>query len=40
MNKLEKTGFYIALYGMAIVLIWIGIFKFTPTEVKGIKSVV
>lgn len=40
MNKIEKTGFYIALYGMAIVLIWIGIFKFTPTEAKGIKSVV
>lgn len=40
MNKQEKTGFYIALYGMAIVLIWIGIFKFTPTEAKGITSVV
>lgn len=40
MNKLEKIGFYIALYGMAIVLIWIGIFKFTPTEAKGIQSLV
>lgn len=40
MNKLEKTGFYIALYGMAIVLIWIGIFKFTLTEAEAIKSVV
>lgn len=40
MNRLERTGFYIALYGMAIVLIWIGIFKFTPTEAKGIKSLV
>ncbi len=40
MNKLQKTGFYIALFGMAIVLIWIGIFKFTPTEAKGIRSFV
>ncbi len=40
MNNLEKTGFYTALYGLAIVLIWIGIFKFTPTEAKGIQSLV
>jgi reactive chlorine resistance protein C len=39
-KKLEKGGFYIALYGMAIVLVWIGIFKFTPTEARGIKSLV
>jgi uncharacterized membrane protein YkgB len=38
--NLQKTGFYIALYGMALVLIWIGIFKFTPTEAKGIKLLV
>ncbi len=40
MKKLEKTGFYTALFGMAIVLIWIGIFKFTPTEAKAIRSLV
>jgi reactive chlorine resistance protein C len=40
MNKLESIGFYIALYGMALVLIWIGIFKFTPTEANAIKSFV
>jgi reactive chlorine resistance protein C len=40
MNNFEKTGFYIALYGVAIILIWIGIFKFTPTEAKAIKPLV
>lgn len=39
-EKLAKTGFYIALYGVAIVLLWIGIFKFTPTEAKGIHGLV
>ena len=39
-DKLATTGFYISLYGMAIVLIWIGIFKFTPTEAKGIQGLV
>lgn len=40
MKKSEKTGYYIALYGMATILIWIGIFKFTATEAAGIKSLV
>ncbi len=39
-DKFTKAGFYIALYGMAIVLVWIGIFKFTPTEAKGIHGLV
>ena len=39
-DKLAKAGFYIALYGMAIVLVWIGIFEFTPTEAKGIHGLV
>ncbi|UTF95718.1 DUF417 family protein [Elizabethkingia anophelis] len=33
-------GYYISLYGMAIVLLWIGIFKFTPTEAAAIKPLV
>ncbi|MFN0048375.1 MAG: DUF417 family protein [Cytophagales bacterium] len=40
MKTIENIGFYIALYGIAIVLIWIGVFKFTPTEADGIKSLV
>lgn len=33
-------GYYISLYGVAIVLLWIGIFKFTPTEAAAIKPLV
>ena len=35
-----KTGYYISLVGTALILLWIGIFKFTPTEATGIKSLV
>ncbi|GIZ15030.1 DUF417 family protein [Capnocytophaga catalasegens] len=37
---LYKIGYYISLFGIAIVLFWIGIFKFTPTEAKAIKPLV
>lgn len=39
-NKIFKTGFYSALFGAVIILLWIGIFKFTPTEAKAIKPLV
>lgn len=39
-NKIFKTGFYTALWGAIIILLWIGIFKFTPTEAKAIKPLV
>lgn len=35
-----KTGYYISLFGTALILLWIGIFKFTPTEAAGIKSLI
>lgn len=35
-----KTGYYISLFGTALILLWIGIFKFTPTEAAGIKNLV
>lgn len=35
-----KTGYYISLVGTALILLWIGIFKFTLTEATGIKSLV
>ncbi|PJJ66063.1 DUF417 family protein [Chryseobacterium geocarposphaerae] len=42
-NKESRTGrigYYISLFGAALVLLWIGIFKFTPTEAEGIKHLV
>lgn len=35
-----KLGYYISLLGAALILLWIGIFKFTPTEAQGIKPLV
>ena len=36
----STLGFKIAIVGTAITLIWIGLFKFTPTEAKDIQDVV
>ncbi|MBI5370787.1 MAG: DUF417 family protein [Sphingobacteriales bacterium] len=36
----QSLGYGISVLGLAIVLLWIGIFKFTPTEAKGIESLV
>ncbi|MDN3694123.1 DUF417 family protein [Chryseobacterium tructae] len=33
-------GYYISLFGAALILLWIGIFKFTPTEAASIKPLV
>ncbi|WP_336687117.1 DUF417 family protein [Chryseobacterium bernardetii] len=30
-------GYYISLFGAALILLWIGVFKFTPTEASAIK---
>ena len=35
-----KIGYYISLFGAALILLWIGIFKFTPTEAAAIKPLV
>lgn len=42
MNKKHTSsiGFTIAVSGTAITLLWIGVFKFTPTEAKDIQDVV
>lgn len=37
---MENFGFHISLIGLATVLIWIGLFKFTPTEAKAIEPLV
>ena len=39
-NASKYIGFSIAIVGTAITLLWIGIFKFTPTEAKDIQDVV
>lgn len=35
-----NLGYYISLFGAALILLWIGIFKFTPTEAAAIKPLV
>lgn len=37
---MKDIGFHISLFGVAIILIWIGLFKFTPTEAKAIEPLV
>lgn len=39
-NQRSQTGYYISLFGAALILLWIGIFKFTPTEAAAIKPLV
>jgi len=39
-NQFTRTGYYISLFGAALILLWIGIFKFTPTEAASIKPLV
>ncbi|RLJ31790.1 putative membrane protein YkgB [Chryseobacterium sp. 7] len=39
-NQLPRIGYYISLFGAALILLWIGIFKFTPTEAAAIKPLV
>ncbi|HET9057834.1 MAG TPA: DUF417 family protein [Chitinophagaceae bacterium] len=36
----HNLSIIISTFGIAVVLIWIGIFKFTPTEAKGIVCLV
>jgi uncharacterized membrane protein YkgB len=39
-NPTYKIGYYISLFGASLILLWIGIFKFTPTEAAAIKPLV
>lgn len=36
----QGLGYSASVLGVAIVLLWIGIFKFTPTEAKAIEGLV
>jgi len=38
-NK-DNIGYLIVVFGVSLVLIWIGIYKFTPTEAKLIQPLV
>ena len=37
---LSRIGYYISLLGIVVIMLWIGFFKFTPTEAAGIKPLV
>ncbi|WP_183566598.1 DUF417 family protein [Mucilaginibacter sp. SP1R1] len=36
----KNVAFIISSFGIAIILLWIGLFKFTPTESNGIAGLV
>ncbi len=36
----QSLGYSVSVIGVAMVLLWIGIFKFTPTEAKAIEPLV
>ncbi|QQV01872.1 MULTISPECIES: DUF417 family protein [Chryseobacterium] len=36
-NKTYHTGYTISILGASLILLWIGLFKFTPTEANAIK---
>ncbi|WP_455591823.1 DUF417 family protein [Bacteroides sp.] len=38
--KFARVGYYISLIGILVIMLWIGVFKFTPTEAAGIKPLV
>lgn len=39
-SRAFKIGYYISFFGIFILLFWIGIFKFTPTEAASVKPLV
>lgn len=39
-NRLFNAGYYVSVSGVALLLLWIGAFKFTPTEAEAIKPLV
>ena len=39
-RSLKKIGFYVSYLGTFLILLWIGIFKFTLTEAEAIRGLV
>lgn len=37
---ISSAGYYISLFGSFLILLWVGIFKFTPTEAQAIKPLI
>lgn len=38
--QLARLGYYISPWSIVLIMLWIGIFKFTPTEATSIKPLV
>lgn len=36
----RKIGYNLSKFGLVLILLWLGIFKFTPTEANGIKPLI
>lgn len=36
----EDSGYLVGLFGVLLILVWLGIFKFTPTEAEAIRPLV
>jgi len=36
----SQWGFYISTFGIVFILLWLGVFKFTPTEAMAIKPLI
>ncbi|SDH56953.1 DUF417 family protein [Myroides phaeus] len=39
-TKKHTFGYYISLWGTVLILIWVGAYKFTPTEAKAIVPLI
>ena len=39
-KPLKNSGFYVSYVSIIVILLWIGIFKFTPTEAAAIRPLV
>lgn len=39
-RKNYNVGYHVSLFGSVLILLWIGLLKFTPTEAKGIKTLI
>ncbi|QPH37972.1 DUF417 family protein [Pedobacter endophyticus] len=36
-TKLFSTGYYLSIFGLTVILLWLGIFKFTAAEAAAVK---
>ena len=36
-SRLEKAGVFVLRYSLVLIVLWFGVFKFTPTEAAAIK---